>query len=43
MYTTTVKKKAGLNAVWNERFEIDELKPPNEIYFQVFGKGMITD
>ena len=25
MYKTTVKKKAGLNAEWNERFEIKNL------------------
>jgi len=43
MFKTTVKKKAGNEAVWNERFDLKPLRSPNEIYFQVFAKNLITD
>ena len=43
MYKTTVKKDAGLNATWNERFRLKPLREPNEIFLQVFANGLITD
>jgi Ca2+-dependent lipid-binding protein len=32
IFKTTVKKKAGVNATWNERFRLKPLKDPNEIF-----------
>ena len=32
MFKTTVKKGAGLNATWNERFRLKPLVEPNEIF-----------
>ena len=43
MFNTTVKSNAGLNATWNERFRLKPLKKPNELFFQAFGKKLITD
>ena len=43
MFKTTVKKNAGLNATWNERFRLKPLRKPNQIFFQAFGKRLITD
>ena len=31
-FITTVKKSAGLNATWNERFRLKPLRDPNEIF-----------
>jgi len=43
MYTTTVKKGAGLNATYNERFRLKPLRDPNEIFLQVFTSNVLTD
>jgi len=43
MFKTTVKKRAGLNASWNERFLLKPLKQPNELFLQAFASSLITD
>ena len=43
MFKTTVKKRAGLNASWNERFRLKPLRQPNELFLQAFASNLITD
>jgi hypothetical protein len=43
MFKSTVKKSAGLNATWNERFRLKPLRDPNEIFLQVFAGNVLTD
>ena len=43
MFKSTVKKSAGLNATWNERFRLKPLRDPNEIFLQVFAANVLTD
>ena len=38
-----MKKRAGLNAEWKERFRLKPLQEPNEFFLQAFSSNLITD
>ena len=42
-YKTQVHKSSGLNPIWNQRFRLSNLGPPNTVYFQVYNKGLLSD
>ena len=43
IFKTKVHKNGGIKPVWNQRFRLTNLGPPNTAFFSIYNKGLLSD